>query len=255
MKTVTGQPAWTSRIAAAVGLVALAALGCGPDGDQDTPGASEDNPVAGEQPAPEEGAGGDGSPPDDDIDAPEDGEAPEGDDAPADDEGDEDADDVEPVAESGDTAPSEAEGESPGTDQDGHPLPQAVTDVRVASHDGFDRVVFELESDGGTPGWFLEYDDPTAQGSGNPVEVDGDAWLTVLVQPVTLPPDLPPGIQTWEGDPIDGPDGGLVQEVVGGSVYEGYHQFFVGLDERRPFAVERLEDPPRVVIDIFRQGG
>ena len=41
---------------------------------------------------------------------------------------------------------------------------------------------------------------------------------------------------------------------MGGSVFEGYHQFFVGLDERRPFAVERLEDRPRVVIDIFRQG-
>jgi hypothetical protein len=33
---------------------------------------------------------------------------------------------------------------------------------------------------------------------------------------------------------------------------KGHHQFLVGLDERRPFAVERPDDPPRIVIDIFR---
>ena len=254
MTTVTGRPAWTSRTAAVVGLVGLAVFGCGTDDDEDTQDLSEDSPVAGdEQPdpdpekEPDEGANGDGSSPDEDIDAPDNG------DAPGDDAGGDDADDLEPVADGGDTEPSEAEGESPGTDQEGDLLPQAVTDVRVASHDGFDRVVLELESDGGTPGWFIEYDHPTAQGSGNPVEVDGDASLTVLIHPVTLPPDLPSNVQTWEGDSLDGPEGGLVQQVVGGSVYEGYHQFFVGLDQRRPFAVERLVDPPRIVIDLFRE--
>jgi len=166
-------------------------------------------PVSGEEP--DEGANSDGSPPDDDIDAPDNGDAPE------DDAGGDDADDLEPVADRGDTEPSEAEGESPGTDQDGDLLPQAVTDVRLASHDGFDRVVFELESDGGTPGWFIGYDEPTAQGSGNEVEVAGDASLTVLIDPVTLPPDLPDDVQTWEGD-LDGPKGGIVQQIVGGPV-------------------------------------
>lgn len=243
MTTVTQRPAWTWRTAAVVGLVGLAALGCGPDDDPDTPDPSADGPVAGdEQPDPDREANGDGS---QDVGAPDDG------DVPGEDAGD-DADGLEPVAEAGDTEPNEAEGASPGTDPDGNLLPQAVTDVRVGSHDGFDRVVFELESAGGTPGWFAEYGDPTAQGSGNRVEVDGDAWLTVLVHPVRLPPDLPPSVRTWEGGPLDGPPGGLVQEVVGGPVYEGYHQIFIGLDERRPFAVGRLDDPTRIVIDVFR---
>ena len=42
---------------------------------------------------------------------------------------------------------------------------------------------------------------------------------------------------------------------MGGPVYEGYPQFFIGVDQQRPFAVERLEDPPRVVIDLFAEDG
>jgi hypothetical protein len=45
-----------------------------------------------------------------------------------------------------------------------------------------------------------------------------------------------------------------VQQIVGGTVHEGYHQVFIGIDERRPFAVERSEGPQRVVVDICREG-
>lgn len=40
---------------------------------------------------------------------------------------------------------------------------------------------------------------------------------------------------------------------IGGTVFEGHHEFFVGLDQERPFVVERLDDPPRVVVDIFHE--
>jgi len=70
----------------------------------------------------------------------------------------------------------------------------AVTDVRMATHAGFDRVVFEIEGDG-LAGWDLRYvDEATAQGSGELIEVDGDAILAVALHNVTLPPELPEGI-------------------------------------------------------------
>jgi hypothetical protein len=110
--------------------------------------------------------------------------------------------------------------------------------------------VFETEGDG-VPGWFVEYGDATAQGSGDPVEVEGEVTLRVAIDMVTLPPDLPEGIEVWDGDRLDGPPGGVALEVVEDTIFEGYHTFFVGVDEERPFLVDRFEDPQRVVIDVF----
>jgi hypothetical protein len=129
----------------------------------------------------------------------------------------------------------------------------AVTDVRIATHDGFDRIVFETDGDG-VPGWFVEYAEATAQGSGEQVEVDGDVTLRVAVRMVTLPPDLPEGLEVWDGDRLDGPPGGIVLELVEDTIFEGHHTFFVGLDDERPFVVDLLDDPHRVVIDVHHDG-
>jgi hypothetical protein len=53
---------------------------------------------------------------------------------------------------------------------------------------------------------------------------------------------------------VDGPAGGVVTGVVEDSIFEGYHVFFIGLDEERPFLVDRFDGPSRVVIDIPRDG-
>jgi hypothetical protein len=151
---------------------------------------------------------------------------------------------VEPLAGEPTTGPADADGEA-GT--------LAVTDVRLASHEGFDRIVFETEGDG-VPGWFVEHGEATSQGSGAPVEVDGDANLRVAIDLVTLPPDLPDHLQVWEGERLDGPRGGVVAEVVEDTIFEGIHLFFVGLDRERGFVVDRLEDPDRVVVDVHHDG-
>ena len=126
----------------------------------------------------------------------------------------------------------------------------SVTDVRVGTHDGFDRVTFEVEGDG-LAGWFVEYDDdPRAQGTGFPIEVAGETSLFMRISSVWLPPDAPEGIEQWEGD-VPGPAGGVVLEVVDDVIFEGIHTFAIGLDEELPFTVERFEDPQRIVVDIF----
>ncbi len=130
----------------------------------------------------------------------------------------------------------------------------AVTDVRIGSHDGFDRVVFEIHDagDGGEVGWYLDYvDEARAQGSGQRVDVDGDAVLEVGVRNVALPPQLPDDVEVWDESPLAGPDGDGIVEVVDGNVFEGQHQFFVGATDERPYVVERLDDPQRLVIDVL----
>lgn len=57
-------------------------------------------------------------------------------------------------------------------------------------------------------------------------------------------------------EPYDGPERirpdatNAIIEVVEDTLYEGNHDFFIGLDAERPYRVDRLADPSRVVVDI-----
>lgn len=120
--------------------------------------------------------------------------------------------------------------------------------VRFARHDGYDRVVLDLVGDG-RPGWRAAYGEARQQGSGRPVDVDGEAVLVVEVDGAQLP--FEEGAKEYSGPSmLDPDDAGVVDEVVVGSVFEGRQELYVGVDSRQPFRVFRLADPTRVVIDI-----
>jgi hypothetical protein len=127
--------------------------------------------------------------------------------------------------------------------------PLTVTAVRVARQAGFDRVVFELAGrQGGAPGWRVEYDDaPSRDGSGEAVEVAGDATLVVRIDGAGYPDDT--GQTEAGGAPVPG-DADVVREVELGSVFEGVYEAFIGVSGERPFRVFRLSDPARVVVDV-----
>lgn len=125
-----------------------------------------------------------------------------------------------------------------------------LTDIRLAGHDGFDRVVYEYEGEG-TPGWNARYvDEAVADASGLPVEVAGSSLIEVTIMGVRYPEE---GDDAYDGPSVIRAEGTeVVTEVVDSSIFEGYHQSFVGLDsaERLPFRVYLLEDPVRVVVDV-----
>jgi hypothetical protein len=127
----------------------------------------------------------------------------------------------------------------------------SVTDVRVASHDGFDRVVFEIGGEG-RAGWGVQYqDEARTQGKGEEVDLAGDAVLEVGLRNIAMPFDAPDDVDAYDGpERIDGPAGGAILEIVEDTIFEGQHVFFVGLDTERPFRIARLDDPQRVVIDV-----
>ena len=121
-----------------------------------------------------------------------------------------------------------------------------VEAVRVAGHEGFDRVVFDLVGEG-EPGWFVDYTTaPKQQGSGNPVEFAGSVALDVNIDGTTYPFEL------GREDPQIGTVGGSgnVTEVKSTGTFEGRSQFVIGLKEKLPYSVQVLEEPHRVVIDI-----
>ncbi|TWH72248.1 hypothetical protein JD78_00759 [Modestobacter roseus] len=129
-----------------------------------------------------------------------------------------------------------------------------LVDVRLGTHEAFDRIVFELAG-GGLAGWEVGYtDSPLSQGSGQPVEVPGEATLGITLTTIALPGDAPAGVQPWNGPArLRVPGTGVLDALVRDTVLDGWATFFAGLDERRPFAVGLLSDPQRIVVDLVAE--
>ena len=129
---------------------------------------------------------------------------------------------------------------------------KAVTAVRAEAHDRFDRVTFEVDGEGEV-GWAIDYvpeaRDPS---SGAPIEVAGDAILKVEITGIEVPAELPDDLETWATDRLQLPGGNAIMEVVNGTVFEGRHTVFIGTTGVLPYVVQRLADPQRVVVDVFR---
>ncbi|MGY2066968.1 GerMN domain-containing protein [Blastococcus sp. SYSU DS0619] len=127
-----------------------------------------------------------------------------------------------------------------------------VTDVRVGRHEGFDRVVLEVDG-AGLPGWDARYvPEARSAGSGAAVTVAGEAVLQLVVTGVGLPGDT--GIAPYAGPgrlPAVGP---AVREVVLDPVFEGQLVSFLGIAAERPFRVYRLQSPNRVVVEVLHRG-
>lgn len=127
----------------------------------------------------------------------------------------------------------------------------SVTNVRVAEHGRYDRVVFDLDGTGsGAPGWRVEYvDQATDDGSGQTVEVDGDSILRVSLSGTAMPADS--GVEEFSGDRVEPEDTDAVEEIVYRHWFEGYTTAFLGVDDdERAFRVFLLENPTRVVVDV-----
>lgn len=128
-----------------------------------------------------------------------------------------------------------------------------VAEIRTGRQDGYDRVVLELGGTG-TPGWDVRYvDEAWSQGTGDPVEVAGEAVLQVTITGAGYPFDT--GVQEWAGpDPLPGNGTQTVTEVAWDATFEGTSVAFVGTTGEAPFRVYALEDPTRVVIEVADLG-
>jgi hypothetical protein len=176
-----------------------------------------------------------------------------------------DDDDASPTSTPGAETPTAA-GETPGatnTPFDGGTAPVTATapvgleppllqDVRAASHEGYDRIVFEFEGTG-VPGYVVEYTpDAVACGSGEDRAAElGDgmvpaAILRVQMQPsnahteageATVPLRIEPNLSTLRT--------GLLT-----CDFEADVTYHLALTAEQPFAVSVLENPPRLVVDI-----
>lgn len=129
-----------------------------------------------------------------------------------------------------------------------------LADVRLGRHEGYDRIVFEFLP-GGRPGYRVRFVRPPIieDASGNEVEVDGEAFLSIRLEPASgfdLAGDLG---EVYTGPTrIDGSSANteIIEELVRTGDFEAVLTWVAGLDERAPFRVLRLAGPPRIVVDV-----
>jgi hypothetical protein len=141
-----------------------------------------------------------------------------------------------------------------------------ITDVRFAAHEGFDRIVFDLEGEG-EPSWLVQYTDaPTQDGSGFPIEMLADNYLWVNLFGMQFPLDseaVPFEGRDAVGDVVHDGDvrfeakgvkfGGVAADRIAiNGWFEGHIWSFIGVngDTAPAFNVTLLESPMRLVIDI-----
>jgi hypothetical protein len=128
--------------------------------------------------------------------------------------------------------------------------PALLSDVRVESHEGFDRLVVELAGDV-VPDYRVAPVEPPFRrdDSDSTAPVSGTAFLEISLTPASLLDAS--GTRTYQGpDRIPLPRGQVVTEVVRTGGTQGPLAFVVGLGGAARFAVDVLEGPTRLVVDI-----
>jgi hypothetical protein len=129
-----------------------------------------------------------------------------------------------------------------------------LTDVRLGRHEGYDRIVFEFLP-GSRPGYRIRYVRPPIieDASGRVVQVDGDAFLSIRMEPASgfdLTGELG---EAYTGPMrIAGSSAGteVIVEVVRTGDFEAVLNWVAGVDGRLPFRAQRLAGPPRIVVDV-----
>ena len=123
-----------------------------------------------------------------------------------------------------------------------------ITDVRVGTHGGYDRVVFEFDQ--GIPEFTLEEATPPLlqDASGLELDVAGNAfWRLVMHGGTAVSPD---GVETYIGPKDFTPDFPKLAQLISGGDFEAVSTWYFGLDETSCVRVLTLTDPSRLVIDI-----
>jgi hypothetical protein len=131
---------------------------------------------------------------------------------------------------------------------DFHPL--VVSDIRLGTHDGYDRIVFEYVADG-TP--YLDIVEATPpfvkDPSGLPLEVAGDPIYQLTFTGATKY-DTETGEQPYTGSTDFDPGYEQIAQFVEAGDFEATNNWYLGTHGSTCLRAYYLTDPARIVIDV-----
>lgn len=137
------------------------------------------------------------------------------------------------------------------TEKEGAGGPALLRAVRTATHEGFERVVFEFAG-ARVPGYHVEYvDRPVRQcGSGEPVPVAGDAWLRVRLSPANAHTEAGEATVRDRARRLDYPN---LLELKILCDFEAEVEWVLGLASPTRYRVLELTNPARLVVDVKKR--
>jgi hypothetical protein len=128
-----------------------------------------------------------------------------------------------------------------------------LTNVTTGADECTDKVLFSFEEQAPGPGFEVSYQPASTakieDASGNPIEIEGDAFLVVKLTPaMTAKIDGDVVTKTYTG-PRRLPGSGGVQEVVKTGDFESVVTWVIGLESERPFTTDASASQLVVKID------
>jgi hypothetical protein len=126
--------------------------------------------------------------------------------------------------------------------------------VALGRHEGYDRVVFQFRN--ALPGYRVAYVQPPLRedGSGNPVEIKGAAYLVVRMEPASgFDLNTGEGVMVYKGPRrLEGSAAGtsVVQELVRTGDFEAVLTWAIGLSDKVDFRVSTATSPLRLIVDL-----
>jgi hypothetical protein len=126
----------------------------------------------------------------------------------------------------------------------------------MSAHPTYDRIVFTFEN--AVPGYTVGYiQKPVTQdGSGAKVAVDGDAVLSIRMEPASgFDVTTGDGVIVYKGPKrIGAVETGTkeIKELVRTGDFEAVLTWVAGLPKELPFVVSTDENPPRLIVDVAK---
>jgi hypothetical protein len=126
-----------------------------------------------------------------------------------------------------------------------------VRSVRVARHDGYDRVVFEFT--GAMPNYNIEYlkshfyED---EGGRHRIRIAGTAFIQVSLTQIPANEEQLKFSESKNFVPKGRLKSPSVLQIEEAGLWEGNYDFLLGIRGRKPFRVSELNEPRRLVIDF-----
>jgi hypothetical protein len=123
-----------------------------------------------------------------------------------------------------------------------------ITDLRVGTHSGYDRIVFSFAT--GIPEYVVEKAVPplTKDSSGLPVQVEGTSYLRIVLHGGTI--QLPDGGQSYSGATSFTPHFPKLVDLQSSGDFEAVASWYAGTNADACVRAFTLTAPDRLVIDL-----